>query len=942
MKLTTEKLREVWRSILDSAYRKPYEKAGLGGGLEIWEQAIDQCTRVADAVYTTMGALYLMPSAGQYAPPAGGAAHARVTLTIKRGALAALPLILAAGTQIEESTIDATPDGGEVVLTGRRYRLTESAYFPPGDTSVTVVVEAEAERPGYGYNNPLPDTITAIVQNGVQLESDTATVTIGGGTTTPVFAQIQTPNRADMFVADHVGQYVVAVGGANTGRAARAVGYIPPDPSRGFTLGGSAIRLSQDLSVRLDANPFAVGDLLSATGWSGRVVGVNGVKLMAETLSDDPIAVGLGAVLTGASGSGTVEFVDENRTWQVETGTCQWRLLDWSNDFAVTVSHAASPAGGRSEMLGIIGSGRSVNRASGESDDSYRERIHRSADLVSPNALRRAVSRVLDPQPYCIDEAGYGDLRGIFADVTDYTDQGGLYVTLDTTDSAAVLGAAFQEPISIIDSGGVEYAAGWWGRSIIDPGPSRIVVFMITRSQAITPALPPTLFLKSPTFGTFDLPIYSIAKGEVHRGRTLMSGLDFRGYFKVCRAPDLAMEVVAADTQGWFDGVRLDAIPTGDRASNVALWSVVNDIRAGGVGADLCNQPCTDLVPLPTLIRLVLSEGTVGDLVELIGYGFTGTSAVTLGGVSAAFTVVDDRHMTLTVPAASTGPLDVTFTTPAGTRTYFGAFTYLSGGTAMVLATEDLGAWFVAGDVLFDDRGPGTVDWAGRASMGNSGLSTMQELGGFDPPVAGAPFGSADTLDFPTALPYPALASADTVVDILGFDGVTRKEFTLAAVIAPNFTNAASFVSGSILDASGNANVISFDDFLGIYAGMDGGDLRIGFGTYNGAYTGTSSAVWPGGVGTYGSVLICGYDLAGTFMVDTWINGVLEVSEACPYSLSASGSFQVGAIGGGAHPSFELIESLYAFPRALDTADRTRFFRRLKLDHPSLPMPPGI
>jgi hypothetical protein len=58
----------------------------------------------------------------------------------------------------------------------------------------------------------------------------------------------------------------------------------------------------------------------------------------------------------------------------------------------------------------------------------------------------------------------------------------------------------------------------------------------------------------------------------------------------------------------------------------------------------------------------------VGHTVEILGQGFTGTSAVSFNGIPAAFNVYADTYMTATVPAgATTGFIKVT--TPSGTLT---------------------------------------------------------------------------------------------------------------------------------------------------------------------------------------------------------------------------------------------------------------------------------
>ena len=63
-----------------------------------------------------------------------------------------------------------------------------------------------------------------------------------------------------------------------------------------------------------------------------------------------------------------------------------------------------------------------------------------------------------------------------------------------------------------------------------------------------------------------------------------------------------------------------------------------------------------------------LFKGKVGQTIEILGKGLTGTSKVSFHGASATFTVVSDTYLTAVVPAAATtGP--VTVSTPGGTLT---------------------------------------------------------------------------------------------------------------------------------------------------------------------------------------------------------------------------------------------------------------------------------
>ncbi len=85
-------------------------------------------------------------------------------------------------------------------------------------------------------------------------------------------------------------------------------------------------------------------------------------------------------------------------------------------------------------------------------------------------------------------------------------------------------------------------------------------------------------------------------------------------------------------------------------------------------------------VAAPTLTAVTPDTGpaTGATPVTLTGTGLTGTTAVTFDGVPATgLVVVSDTEVTVDTPAHAAGLVDVELTTPAGTATLTGGFTYL-------------------------------------------------------------------------------------------------------------------------------------------------------------------------------------------------------------------------------------------------------------------------
>ena len=111
---------------------------------------------------------------------------------------------------------------------------------------------------------------------------------------------------------------------------------------------------------------------------------------------------------------------------------------------------------------------------------------------------------------------------------------------------------------------------------------------------------------------------------------------------------------------------------------------------------------------LPSYAGLVTTYGQEGSTIEILGQGFTGTTAVSFNGVSATFKVLADTYLTAVVPTSATvGPVSVT--TPHGTLTsrtsfrvlpHIASFTPTSGavGTSVTISgsgfTQTIGIGF--------------------------------------------------------------------------------------------------------------------------------------------------------------------------------------------------------------------------------------------------------
>jgi len=162
--LSEADLQRIWESSVDDLFAQPLTELGDGFGLEVYGQMFAQLARVSRAVDVSTQAMYILPWSGQTNDPARGEARATVTLTFTRTQRLELPMVVTGDVFIDEETTDwgdNPGDSGQVVNTGRRYTLVEPLVFAPGVAGPLTGL-AQAERPGWGYNNPQPDTIVAV------------------------------------------------------------------------------------------------------------------------------------------------------------------------------------------------------------------------------------------------------------------------------------------------------------------------------------------------------------------------------------------------------------------------------------------------------------------------------------------------------------------------------------------------------------------------------------------------------------------------------------------------------------------------------------------------------------------------------------------------------------------------------------------------------------
>jgi len=611
--LTPDELLDVWKKAVDEEYARPILQAGEGQGLEVHTQLHAQLVRVSQAIERTSQAMYLCPWSGQTDEHAMGARKATVTLKFTRSALLDRPLWIQSGSfLVEEETTDWGVDGGVVVTTGMRYAPLQDVVFQPGDVG-PFEVPCEAEFPGYGYNNPFPETIRRPVQIGAGFSNAHATVAPLLGTfPTGDVVTISTLNRPDTFIPDHIGQYVALVFGANVGQIGRIRAFRGPNLALNPPVGSF---VDVDRLVAFHTTTYAgapiIGETFTAPGdfRTTLITFADDAPTLRVTLrlDNEPTPVIVGTVFTGSQSGATftVETLLHRDAYVAEApigiiGGATWEVLPWSA-FGLTITNELSPVGGRPGWLDELGAEKNLPRHPGEDDEMYRMRLKEPADVVSPNAIRRALYRVLGSLPWCFREVGTLEMPGFFYDGDNSPPHVVAGGEMNDAYDAQVLAGAGGPLIGTFIVGEAmvyEDAAGWTrfatGAYLKTSGPN---VFMAMRTGGVPSPIPVggrfRGLLSNATFGVSSF--LATPFGDARNNRRYLDYAQFRGFFQVC-VPRIGADEfgVAYDTgaHNAFDVVPpvvsvFDGYAAGDADIYGRVWSTLDEVKAAGVEVEL-------------------------------------------------------------------------------------------------------------------------------------------------------------------------------------------------------------------------------------------------------------------------------------------------------------------------------------------------------------------
>ncbi|MBS0582315.1 MAG: IPT/TIG domain-containing protein, partial [Proteobacteria bacterium] len=174
------------------------------------------------------------------------------------------------------------------------------------------------------------------------------------------------------------------------------------------------------------------------------------------------------------------------------------------------------------------------------------------------------------------------------------------------------------------------------------------------------------------------------------------------------------------------------------------------------------------------------SGGTAGGTsVTITGTNLAGASSVTFDGLTAAIGSNTATQVVVTSPAHALGAVDVVVTTPGGTATAVGAFTYVNppvanndsyatvGNTALVVGAAAPATPYVsaAGSLLGNDTGTGTLTIALAQAPASGTITNLNSTTGTFTYTPNAGFTGTDTFKY-TITDASTLTSAPATVTI--------------------------------------------------------------------------------------------------------------------------------------------------------------------------------
>jgi hypothetical protein len=298
-----------------------------------------------------------------------------------------------------------------------------------------------------------------------------------------------------------------------------------------------------------------------------------------------------------------------------------WRILLWEEELGFSITNPESPKDGRSAMLEEFGTGRGLPILAAEEEDTYRERIAKPADVVSPNAIRRVCNRFF--QEYGLEvelhEIGLPSFRGQYFDVDASASQFDPAFAFFYDNDSMYVTHWFGMPAGFVEGETVRQVHGdgtvSFGIALLEPNTVAVGASPTWVLHAIAKATCPPVFIGDLGGPVTPGDLEGLTSGFVldesgtfygpgglmpqHEFSLAMDNLERRAFFLVgipyTNLGDFGCHYDPGLYSGFFDvpgvaelqGCFYDGFARTTANLQKSVWSAVNGAKAGGVGFDL-------------------------------------------------------------------------------------------------------------------------------------------------------------------------------------------------------------------------------------------------------------------------------------------------------------------------------------------------------------------
>ncbi|WP_345718612.1 IPT/TIG domain-containing protein [Kineosporia mesophila] len=630
--------------------------------------AVSPASSTAGSFYITVDGPYGTSATGPGSEFTYAGSPTVSTISPTRGALAGGTQVTVTGTGF---TSGSTVSFGGAAATVVFVSATELRATTPAHSAGTVGLTVNN---GYGTSAPVNfayvdiPAITAVTPSSGPQAGGTAVVVTGSGFTGSTEVRFGSDTASFSIISDtqiqttspggtgSVNVRIVNDGGTSATSSATGFTYVPPpavtglSPTAGPIGGGTTVTINgtgftNAATVSFGSTPATSVTYVSATQLTAvspaagsavtasvSVTTVNGTSSTTGT-ADDFAYVGA-PTLSGVSPSGgalaggtivTISGSGFTGATGVFFGGVAATSFTVSTDGSIT---ATAPAGAAGPVdITVVGPG--------------------GTSATGPNSQFRyqAVPAVSGISP------GTGSVQGgVTVTITGSGFTGATAVTFGTTGATS---------FTVVNDTTVTAVTP----SVAQAGDRSVRVVAPGGTSPVTPAATYT-YVATPTVGALSPAVGPVAGGT----SVTITGTGFT-----------AATAVAFDTTTVTPTVTSDTSITVTTPAHAA--GPVDVSVTGPSGTGVLNNAFTFVEPgsAPVLSAVDPARGPVagGNQVTLTGFGFTGATAVTVGGVSADFTVVSNTQITLTLPAGADSTVIIRVTTPDGSSTDAVGYTYV-------------------------------------------------------------------------------------------------------------------------------------------------------------------------------------------------------------------------------------------------------------------------